>query len=311
MGFDVWKAVLIAAVIILFALLAAAVWLRRKKSKQKVQKMPMCEKLEKINALAEPFGFFYVKDWDIFSTRKDAWQRQMGYEALFDAAAPAVHMVMDVWPVYFDYEGKTWLIEFWKGQYGINTGGEVGIYHADHIVPPHQYRFAHFDAAGDDEMPWIRCRLTRGSETLYAYEMKHWWLTGFAMGRFSKPRQLVLNSEIAFDDSAMAEAFCEGLKAYPEGGRYEHCGNRVYVRMNRSPKVSVLARLHRAWAQMWNRFWVWVFLFVTRPFTTSLDRVLFLYEQLPGGLKMLLGFDRKHYKKKKRDKNKGHACHEL
>ena len=26
-------------------------------------------------------------------------------------------------PVYFDYGGKTWLMEFWKGGYGITAGG--------------------------------------------------------------------------------------------------------------------------------------------------------------------------------------------
>lgn len=308
MKLNEWEIVLTATVIVLIGLLAAAVWLRRKKCRNKVRKMSMWEKLEKINALAEPFGFFYVKDWDIFSTRRDAWQRKMGYEALFDAAAPAAHMVMDVWPVYFNYGGRTWLIEFWKGQYGINTGGEVGVYHADRIIPPGQYRFAHFDAASDDEMPLIRCKLTRGSETLYAYQMRHWWLTGFDMGRFSKPDSLVLNTEFIFDNPAMGDAFCEGLMRHPEGGTHEHCKNRVYVRMNCSPKVSVLSRLHRAWAQMWNRFWVWAFVSVTRPFASSLDRVLFLYEQLPGCLKKLLGFDRKHYRKKKK---KERACHEL
>ena len=42
--------------------------------------------------------------------------------------APRFQMVFDALPVYFDYQKKTWLIEFWKGQYGINTGAEIGIY---------------------------------------------------------------------------------------------------------------------------------------------------------------------------------------
>ena len=35
-----------------------------------------------------------------------------------------VGMVFETLPVYFDYAGKTWLIQIWKGQYGICTGCE-------------------------------------------------------------------------------------------------------------------------------------------------------------------------------------------
>ena len=38
-------------------------------------------------------------------------------------------MIIDCEPIYFRYKGKKWLIEFWKGQYGMTTGGEVGIYY--------------------------------------------------------------------------------------------------------------------------------------------------------------------------------------
>lgn len=291
------RTVLLVSGGVILLLLLATLWLRRIISKYKVQKMPMGEKLAHVNALADPFGFFYVRDWDVFSTRLDAWQRQMGYEALFDAAAPAAHMVMDVWPVYFDYEGRTWLIEFWKGQYGINSGGEVGVYHADRIVAPHEYKYAHFDAAEDGELPLIRCRLAREDETLCSYEMRHWWLTGFAMGRFSKPEQLVLTAEFRFEELELARAFCEGLGKSPAADRYEHCGRKVIVTMDGGSRVSSLAVLQRAWAQLWNRFWVGVFLCVTRPFESSLDRLLFLYEQLPGCVRKLFVFDRRRYKR--------------
>ncbi|MCM1106385.1 MAG: DUF4474 domain-containing protein [Blautia sp.] len=296
---EIVKAVLPAVGIIILVLLAFAAYRHRKKCVCKVQGMPEWEKLEKINALAEPFGFFYVKDWDIFSTRRDAWQRQAGYEALFDAAAPAVHMVMDIWPVYFDYEGRTWLIEFWKGQYGINMGAEVGVYHADRILVPREYPYAHFDAASDDELPLIKSRLMREGETIYAYEARHWWLTGFSMGRFSKPGQLVLYTTIAFDDAAMAEAFCAGLKGAADA--YEHCGNRVYVRMENGAGI-LRGKIHRSWAQMWNRFWVRLFCFASRPFTKTVDRLLFFYELLPGCLRRLFGADKKHLRKRKKRK---------
>lgn len=123
----------------------------------------MCdaEKIQLLNELAEPFGFCYVPCEDVFTSREDAWQRKQGYEALYDRAAVGAGMVFDALPIYFDYAGETWLIEFWKGQYGINTGGEVGVYHAGKVVPERYYRIAHFEAVEDQDMPFIQCRLDR------------------------------------------------------------------------------------------------------------------------------------------------------
>ena len=63
---------------------------------------------------------------------------------------PRFQMVFDALPIYFDYRGRTWLIELWKGQYGINTGAELGIYHADKILSESEYKTALFTAAEDN-----------------------------------------------------------------------------------------------------------------------------------------------------------------
>ena len=39
-------------------------------------------------------------------------------------------MIIDCEPVRFYYGGKKWLIELWKGQYGMTTGCEIGVYTA-------------------------------------------------------------------------------------------------------------------------------------------------------------------------------------
>ena len=121
-------------------------------------------------------------------------------------------MVLDAFPVYFDYGGKTWLIEFWKGQYGINTGGEVGVYHTEEEIPPHAYAAAHFLAAEDEEMPKICCRLERNGGKLYEYCERHWWLTGFRMGMFSQPWETALFATVTFGDRQMAQAMLRGLR---------------------------------------------------------------------------------------------------
>ena len=72
------------------------------------------EKVYRLNCLLAPFGFEYQISQDIFVTRLDAWQRDYGYRSLYDRASPLLGMVFDCEPVYFDYQGKTWLLEFWK-----------------------------------------------------------------------------------------------------------------------------------------------------------------------------------------------------
>ena len=151
--FNVIKIGCIVVILLVLLIAAVIITVKREKSKRKIRRMCAAEKIQLLNELAEPFGFCYVPCEDVFTSREDAWQRKQGYEALYDRAAVGAGMVFDALPIYFDYAGETWLIEFWKGQYGINTGGEVGVYHAGKVVPERYYRIAHFEAVEDQDMP--------------------------------------------------------------------------------------------------------------------------------------------------------------
>ena len=119
---------------------------------RKIKSMTFFEKSALLNEISAPFGYCYEPVQDIFSTIHNPWQRNFGFTHAYDVSAPYFNMVYDYQTVYFDYDGKTWLIEFWKGQYGINTGCEIGIYHADTIISPDKYPSAMFNAVADDEM---------------------------------------------------------------------------------------------------------------------------------------------------------------
>lgn len=287
---------LCVSVILLLAILVFAGAIRRNKSKKKVCQMAMPQKIELLNELAEPFGFFYEEKEDIFSSRLDAWQRKNGYTAMFDRAAVAANMVIDAWPVYFDYAQKTWLIEFWKGQYGINTGGEVGVYHTKEPVSPYFYSVAHFDAAEDDEMPEICCRLEKRGKTVYEYCEKHWWLTGFRMGMFSKPTDLELTVSLLFEETDMARALFGALqKSEKPRSKYRLCGREVCVKMDFSETHAPLTSMHRWFVQRLNHFYCQCYLVVTRPFENTVDRMIFLYDMLPGCFRRMLRLASGHY----------------
>lgn len=79
---------------------------RKKQIILQVSRMPLTDKCDLLNRLAEPFGFCYDPEQDVFSTRTDAWQRSFGYGKLYDLAAPSMNMVLDTEPVYFNYKKK-------------------------------------------------------------------------------------------------------------------------------------------------------------------------------------------------------------
>lgn len=273
---------------------------RRKKIIKKICCMSTKEKCCLLDELLEPFGFCYVPSQDIFTSRIDAMQREFGYCALYDKAALSFHMVFDCLPVYFNYNGRTWLVELWKGQYGINTGGEIGIYYADRIIPESKWENTIFQCVEDEDMVGLSFNLFRKGMGIADVGGRHWWLTAFSVGRFSNPQDLYMRASVTFPHHEMAEAFAEGLvrSGYcPDD--IGICHHTVTFSFARSfVRNGCLRRLHIFLAQCANRFWCKVYLSVTRPFCLSLDKILYLYYYLPFIFRKTLRI--KKYKKIKR-----------
>ncbi len=268
---------------------------RKKCIRQKLCHMDTCEKIRTLNELAEPFGFTYLCDQDIISSTHNAPQRQFGYCALFDKAAPRFNMVFDCEPVYFSYREQTWLIEFWKGQYGINTGAEIGIYHADELIPPKKRPAALFHSASDEEMLPLSMELLDQERCLFAIRQKHWWLTGFCMGRYSNPRDLTLICSITFPNRCMLQNFVEGmLDAGYERCELNICNLTVSFRFSkpksRQPKSK--RRFFVWWSNLQNRLFTCIYCRLTRPYSCTLDRILYLYYFLPAAFRHMLRLKR-------------------
>lgn len=262
---------------------------RRRKSKRKVRSMPWEEKRRLLNELASPFGFAYLQEEDVFTGKIDAWQRKSGYEALFDKAAAHFHMIFDAFPVYFDYEGRTWLIEFWKGQYGINTGAEVGVYHADRIVPKEEREKEHFQAVDDGEMPLISYCLEKKKKRMYGMKWNHWWLASFRMGEFSHPKDLQLMTVLTFQNPQLAKRFYEGIQESGCGeSKFRLACNEVHLRMDWSDRHGFFSRLYRSFIQLQNKLCCLLYGLVTHPFHCTVDKLLFLYFLFPRCFRKML-----------------------
>ncbi len=255
---------------------------RKKKACKRICGMTCEEKCDVLRPVIEPFGYCYEPTQDVFSTTIDAPQRVFGYTELFDRFAPRFNMVFDCLPIYFDYDGCTWLIEFWKGQYGINLGCEVGIYKADSLIASVLQKTALFHSVEDSEMLPISICLYQNNVKISNLYNRHWWLTAFHPGRYGEPKDLSVEICITFPNSEMLSAFKDALDAQ-ENIEYRVCGLHIHVLFCQcsSCKLPKHRRIICRFSQWQNRIFCRLFCTVTKPFHCSLDRILLLYFCLP------------------------------
>lgn len=166
-----------------------------------------------LDELISEAGYLYDPDQEIFYSKIDAWQRKFGYCRLYDEAAAPAGMILDCEPITFDAGGKRWLVQLWKGQYGLNTGGEIGVYIAKKpdLRIPGVFDGTFYRCAGKNERLFLAYSLIKNGEEIFRRGEKHWWLTGFKLGEFSEPSELKMNIRIVFKDSQMRDAFIEAL----------------------------------------------------------------------------------------------------
>lgn len=173
--------------------------------------------LEKYQLLS--YQYSYVDDY-YYTNDKQAWQYNFGYGPIYDIAAPYILLEYDYVRVFFTYEDKDWMIQLWKGQYGlIFYGSEIGIYNKEHNEKPDNLLTFYSCPPEED---WVKMRMTLYHQELngsYTREFTrpydtYWWCTGFKDGhlRIEEPAdELRMNSVITLKDAEMAKLFADGL----------------------------------------------------------------------------------------------------
>lgn len=202
--------IIIAAAIIVVLLLVFVIWkIRSHRFHPNSDKRQ--QQIELNDDLSEA-GFAYEIHGDYFYSLMNCWQRQVGYCRLYDEAAPLFNMIMDCEPVAFSYGGKRWLIELWKGQYGITTGGEIGIYNTDQAdINTDRFKGVFYENIRNDERMNMSFVLRKNGKVLLRRKDFHWWLTGFKLGEFSQPDSLTMDARITFPNAKMRAAFVNAL----------------------------------------------------------------------------------------------------
>lgn len=272
---------IILIILVLFLILN---YCRKRRIICRVSRMLPVEKYDLLNQLSEPLGFCYDAGQDVFSTRIDAWQKTFGYGRLYDLAAPSMNMILDTEPVYFNYHKKTWLIQFWKGQYGITTGAEIGIYHADSVIPPALRSQTLFQTVPEEEMLPLRIRLSSHGRQLFCFSKKHWWLTGFCIGAWNSPSDLNAEYTISFPDTEMRDSFLVSLTARGytwNNVQLEGTTVRFTFSTPKTPDSSTAPEWRRNYVLWIDRLFCRIYQKFTSPFTCTSDKLLYLYYYLP------------------------------
>lgn len=187
-------------------------------------------------------GFAYHAEKDIFYSTKNAWQKNFGYTHAYDVFAPIFQMIIDTEPVRFSYNNKNWLITFWKGQYGIVTGAEIGIY-CTKQKKVHK-RTIYFPA-NDEEMLDMSLVLYKNGQKITRVKAKHWWLAIFKLGMFSKPKELSMDISLKFPTLEMLEVFLKAFRKLGYSPKDYSINGKVFSFKFTKPKS------HKVWTRNW------------------------------------------------------------
>lgn len=232
------------------------------------------------------FGYAYDMSQDMFYSTMDAWQRKMGYCRLYDETAAPTGMIVDCEPIYFEYAGKRWLIELWKGQYDLVTGCEIGVYTSDwtNIPIPLIYKNLFYHSASDEDLLEMHITLMKNGKTLFQRKDKHWWLTGFKLGEFSKPSELTMNVLITFKDEEMRDAFVDGFN------RAGYSSNEIIIKDKtigftfckpRSPQPYTRTRITDWMIQVKNKYLCGKYQDISKPVDSLTSKIILMMVQAP------------------------------
>ena len=231
-------------------------------------------------------GFDYDKDQGIFYSIIDAWQYDYGYCRLYDEFSAPISLIFDCDPIYFDYNNKRWLIEFWKGQYGMCTGAEVGVYSTeiteckDNIDAEDVF----YNKISPEEFLDMSFVLKKNGKDIIKRKDKHWWLTGFILGEYSEPEELSVDIKITLKDDKMRDAFIQGL--YNAGYKDKEIkidGNTVGIYFNKpktkQPYTNIKALNYLM--QLNNKYLCIMYKDITKPYKDYNDKLKAVKEQSP------------------------------
>ena len=139
----------------------------------------------------------------------NSWQRKFGFNRAYDVISDIVPaFVYETRRFEFEYGGKEWMVQIWKGNYALVTNGaEIGVYNREPGAKTYK-------AVEDDEMLTLSLALYHaGTKMLSRGPEKNWWLTGFKLSStIYLPESLTMEFSVKTKDNAMRDALVEAIE---------------------------------------------------------------------------------------------------
>ena len=158
-------------------------------------------------------GFAWDRRKGIWYSLMNPIQRNFGYCDLYDQLAPLAGIFISHKKMPFYYQGKHWMIWIWKGQYGITTGAEIGLYVYSKTISAtilgKKYSQKWYRCAYDNELINMSFTLYKNGKKMFSRgPQQHWWLTGFKPGIKRWWEKLSMYITLRFNNLNMAKNFC-------------------------------------------------------------------------------------------------------
>ena len=158
-------------------------------------------------------SYSYDAAGNYFYTDDDPWQRNFGFNRLYDIGAVFTFMFLDTIHVRYSYGDYDWMVQLWKGQYGLLfVGSEIGLYYKEPSKST-----AHYNCAEENMEIMMQMTLYRdGYGELFTRPYKsHWWITAFVPGKlvkFDDRSELTMVAKLTFKTEEECILFCNALK---------------------------------------------------------------------------------------------------
>ncbi|MDR0531546.1 MAG: DUF4474 domain-containing protein [Oscillospiraceae bacterium] len=212
---------------------------------------PQARIVQAADAAFKNIGFlqYHYNPWgNYIYNSKYAFQWLFGFNQVYDTFDFVANCYVDTIRCKFNYGGKDWLVQLWKGSYGVclAIGGEIGVYNKSEHFPLRHY----FSAVEED---WVKMEMSiyHNGKLLFTRPFeKYWWCTGFQPGVLEwfliKPRVHVsMVAKLEFNNTAMAQLFarCLAEKSFQHGSptpgadspdRYYRLGKTVALSWQRA-----------------------------------------------------------------------------
>lgn len=159
-------------------------------------------------------GYQYDASQQMLLGAPNGWNRDLGYYNFFDVIAPFMFFYLDTLRFPFTYDGRDFMVWFWKGTYTVSGGGELGVYENPSGWP------VHWDPTDADIV--MTMQVYQGDELYIDYgPYSTWWAAGIGYAkpffRQMRANRMRMTGAITFESPEMLQAFWASFQENKNG----------------------------------------------------------------------------------------------